>query len=189
MGRPKKEDLTKVENVQAENVQVENVQNENVQVKEEKKVQEEKQVIEGSNIVKGEVVKSSYTKEYSNKGTVVVCLNYPTPIIFRVSRGDAPEHDVKFMGNGSDLMGKSQGILSVGGYGMTPNVDIKDWQWIKENYPDLGLIKSGLLFATEARTARDEAVERTNLRNGYEPRDPNDIDGQGKLAIKTYDGV
>lgn len=173
MGRTKKEDLTKVDNVQVEEVKA--VQTE----------QEEKQVIEGSNIVTGEVIRSDYAKEYSDKGTVVVCLNYPTPLVIRVKRKDVPEHDVKFMGNGSDLMGKSQGILSVGGYGMTPNVDKKDWEWIKQNYPDLGLIKSGLLFATEARTARDEAVERTNLRNGYEPRDPNNIDGTGGLAIKT----
>lgn len=104
----------------------------------------------------------------SNK--LVVCLNYPTNLKFIVKPGTLQEHTVEFYGNANYLVGKEMGILPIGAYGLTPNVDREDWEWIKKNHKDNGLIKNGLLFAETSQKARDAAAERKDLRHGYEPK-------------------
>lgn len=117
----------------------------------------------------GESVNPNNTATTCLSNKLVVCLNYPNNVKFIVKPGTLEEHTVEFYGNANYLVGKEMGILPIGAYGLTPNVDRDDWEWIKTNHKDNGLIKNGLLFAETSSKARDAAAERKDLRHGYEP--------------------
>lgn len=134
----------------------------------------------------GEVlnVEGVSTEEIKDSGndTVVILSNFPRDIkyVWRDDNGNLRE--IVFKGNAGYLRGKESGILPVGGYGITTNVPAKAWEWLKSHRPKDPLIKNGLIFASTAKNARTEAKERTDLRHGFEPVDPN------KGMSKQYNG-
>ena len=89
-------------------------------------------------------------------------------------KGKIRGKDVRILikGNATNLRGKASGILPIGAYGITANVPAEAWEQIKNNYRDDARIKNGLIFARTPSKARKEAKERKDLRNGFEPIDP-----------------
>lgn len=107
--------------------------------------------------------------------TVIVAYNGVHAQLFEVPDGNTTKQ-VIINGNNADLIGKSKGELYAGGFGLT-EVDKEAWDWIKEAYKEWGPIKNGLMFASTADKVSDEAKERADLRNGYEPLDKSLIKG------------
>ncbi len=100
---------------------------------------------------------------------VMVCLNRPTGIRFRLRDG----RSVTVAGNAADLRGLDMGVLPLGGYGMT-SVRREDWEEILAVYgPTMEIFGRGLIFAAgDAASAADEAEDRKELRGGLEPVNP-----------------
>lgn len=105
--------------------------------------------------------------------TVFVAMNYPHNVKFTVPDRDGMMCEVELVGNAAELRGKKMGILPVGAYGIT-EIGADAWTYIKTKYAGLPLIRNGLIFATERseRYAEAAAAERKDIRNGYEPVDP-----------------
>ena len=100
------------------------------------------------------------------EGFVMVCLNRPTGIKFRLR----DERTVTINGNAADLKGQDMGVLPVGAYGMTL-VSNADWEEIKATYgASLPIFARGLIFAgNDTASAVAEARDKAGLRNGFEP--------------------
>ena len=101
--------------------------------------------------------------------TVVVALN-------RVQGIDYPMPDgrvVSIAGNAEGLRGQEMGVLPVGAYGLT-EVREDDWLYIEKMWGETPLFKNGLIFASTKgeKDAKAEARNREDLRNGFEPVDP-----------------
>lgn len=104
----------------------------------------------------------------SGGGLVAVAFNDPIGINFTMPGG----RSVHINGNAAHLRGQEMGILPVGAYGITM-VNADDWEYIKKRYGGMTIFKSGLIFARDKKAdAAAKARERAELRNGYEPIDP-----------------
>ena len=121
----------------------------------------------------GDVIDTSEAVEEVKNDTVVVCSNFPRDIIYVVLDNSGKEVRIRIKGNSANLRGKAAGILPIGAYGITANVPAGAWEQIKQRYCDDVRIKQGLIFASTPNKARKEAKERKDLRNGFEPIDPN----------------
>lgn len=108
--------------------------------------------------------------------TVVVAYNGVQAQKFEVPDSNGILRAVIINGNNTDLIGKRQGELYPGGYGLTV-VDADAWSWIKTTYAEWPPIKNGLMFASTAENVKDEATEKKDLKNGFEPLKPNEIRG------------
>lgn len=110
-------------------------------------------------------------------GTVVVALNQPQGIIFRLFRGEGDTRSeykrVKINGNAEGLIGSLDAAkLPRGGYGLT-TIDAQDWNEIKKQYGMLPLFTNGLIFAASSvNNAQAQAKEQSEVKSGYEPIDP-----------------
>ena len=101
--------------------------------------------------------------------TVVVALN-------RVQGIDYPMPDgrvVSIAGNAVGLRGQEMGVLPLGAYGLT-EIREDDWLYIEKMWGQTPLFKNGLIFASTKgeKDAKAEAKNREDLRNGFEPVDP-----------------
>lgn len=123
-------------------------------------------------LVDGDVIDTSEPLEEIKNDTVMVCSNFPRDIIFVVKDNAGKDVRIRIKGNATNLRGKPSGILPIGAYGITANVPAEAWEQIKNNYRDDARIKQGLIFASTPSKARKEAKERKDLRNGFEPIDP-----------------
>ena len=110
--------------------------------------------------------KKTNTKAAAAASTVTVALNYPTGINFEIGT-----RRIRIAGNGERLKGKEQGVIVPGGYGLT-TISASDWEAIKAKYGKMRIFSKGLIFASSSKAdAEDEAEEKSELRNGYEPVD------------------
>lgn len=112
----------------------------------------------------------------TKSNTVVVAYNGVQAQKFEVPTNNGTYKTVIINGNNVDLVGKKQGELYPGGYGLTV-VDADAWEWISNNYKNWAPIKNGLMFASTSESVAREAEERKDLRNGFEPLKPDEIRG------------
>ena len=141
-------------------------------VKRTRKKKEEKVVVETEMLKNGDVIDTEEPIEEIKNDTVTVCANIPRDCIFEAIDNRGKVQKIRIYGNAGKLRGKEAGVLPVGAFGVTWNVPAKAWEQIKRNFADDPRFKNGLIFATTAGKARKEAVERKELRNGFEPIDP-----------------
>lgn len=120
----------------------------------------------------GDVIDTTEVEEPIKNDTVTVCANLPRDTVFEVVDRSGNVQEILIKGNAGKLRGKVAGILPVGAFGITLNVPAEAWKQIQQNFKDDNRFKSGLIFSTTASKARKEAAERKDLRNGYEPIDP-----------------
>lgn len=120
----------------------------------------------------GDVINTEEVVEPVKNDTVTVCANIPRDCIFEVLNNKGKIEKIRIHGNSNNLRGKEAGVLPVGAYGITANVPVEAWEQIKRNFVDDPRFTKGLIFATTAGKARKEAIERKDLRNGFEPIDP-----------------
>ena len=132
----------------------------------------EEVVVETEMLNNGDVINTEEVVEPVKNDTVTVCANIPRDCIFEVLNNKGKVEKIRIHGNSNNLRGKEAGVLPVGAYGITVNVPVEAWEQIKRNFADDPRFKNGLIFATTAGKARKEAVERKDLRNGFEPIDP-----------------
>ena len=141
-------------------------------VKRTRKKKEEKVVVETEMLKNGDVIDTEEPIEEIKNDTVTVCANIPRDCIFEAIDNRGKVQKIRIYGNAGKLRGKEAGVLPVGAFGVTWNVPAKAWEQIKRNFADDPRFKNGLIFATTAGKARKEAIERKDLRNGFEPIDP-----------------
>lgn len=132
----------------------------------------EEVVVETEMLNNGDVIDTEEPIEEIKNDTVTVCANIPRDCIFEAVDNRGKVQKIRIYGNAGKLRGKEAGVLPVGAFGVTWNVPVKAWEQIKRNFADDPRFKNGLIFATTAGKARKEAVERKDLRNGFEPIDP-----------------
>lgn len=132
----------------------------------------EEVVVETEMLNNGDVIDTEEPIEEIKNDTVTVCANIPRDCIFEAVDNRGKVQKIRIYGNAGKLRGKEAGVLPVGAFGVTWNVPAKAWEQIKRNFADDPRFKNGLIFATTANKARKEAVERKDLRNGFEPIDP-----------------
>ena len=137
-----------------------------------KRTRKKKEEINEEVLKTGDVINTEEVVEPVKNDTVTVCANIPRDCIFEVLNNKGKIEKIRIHGNSNNLRGKEAGVLPVGAYGITVNVPIEAWEQIKRNFADDPRFKNGLIFATTAGKARKEAVERKDLRNGFEPIDP-----------------
>ena len=103
----------------------------------------------------------------SANDTVVVCLNRPLGVIFKLKSGK----EVVIEGHNAHLRGYDViGNLNTGG-GFSLNIIPRaDWEEIYATYHDTALFKHGRIFASDSREdALAEAKEKADTRHGLEP--------------------
>lgn len=109
-------------------------------------------------------------------GKVAVYYNHPRSIIFEVTDNKGYEHKVLIHGNAVHLRGEEMGKLPLpGAFGRTPNIDGEIWEAVEAKYGRMPAFVNGLIFAVpmgEGKEAKAIIKERKELRNGYEPIDP-----------------
>ena len=132
----------------------------------------EEVVVETEMLKNGDVIDTEEPIEEIKNDTVTVCANIPRDCIFEAIDNRGKVQKIRIYDNAGRLRGKEAGVLPVGAFGVTWNVPAKAWEQIKRNFADDPRFKNGLIFATTAGKARKEAVERKDLRNGFEPIDP-----------------
>ena len=137
-----------------------------------KRTRKKKEEINEEVLKTGDVINTEEVVEPVKNDTVTVCANIPRDCIFEVLNNKGKIEKIRIHGNSNNLRGKEAGVLPVGAYGITVNVPAKAWEQIKRTFADDPRFKNGLIFATTAGKARKEAVERKDLRNGFEPIDP-----------------
>ena len=137
-----------------------------------KRTRKKKEEINEEVLKTGDVINTEEVVEPVKNDTVTVCANIPRDCIFEVLNNKGKIEKIRIHGNSNNLRGKEAGVLPVGAYGITVNVPVEAWEQIKRNFADDPRFKNGLIFATTAGKARKEAVERKDLRNGFEPIDP-----------------
>ena len=142
-------------------------------VKRTRKKKEE--VVETEMLKNGDVIDTEEPIEEIKNDTVTVCANIPRDCIFEAIDNRGKVQKIRIYGNAGKLRGKEAGVLPVGAFGVTWNVPAKAWEQIKRNFADDPRFKNGLIFATTAGKARKEAVERKDLRKGFEPIDPKKV--------------
>ncbi len=102
---------------------------------------------------------------------IMVCLNYPLDLTFRLKDNSGHVRTVTLKGNANELRGKAMGVLPTkGAYGLT-SIKRTDWEQIKKEHGDMLAFKNHLLFANEANKVDDEVKEASNVVNGFEPVD------------------
>lgn len=144
-------------------------------IAEENKVDE---INEAADVQNGDVVGGTAEEVVADpisteSDTVTICSNYPRDIKFNVPDNHNRMRPIVIRGNSGNIRGKESGIIPIGAYGITTGVPREAWEYIQKNYKDAPYIIKGLMFATTANKARAAAKERTALRHGYEPIDPN----------------
>lgn len=99
--------------------------------------------------------------------TVVVCLNRPLGIIYKLKSGK----EVVIEGHNAHLRGYDViGNLNTGGGFSLNIIPREDWEEIYETYKDTALFKKGRIFASSSReNALAEAKEKADTRHGLEP--------------------
>jgi hypothetical protein len=103
---------------------------------------------------------------------VIIAFNSPQGVVFRLFRNGAEYRRVEIHGNADALRGARKGVVPVGKFGYT-EIDAEDWAEIKRQYGDMAVFKNGLIFSQgSVRSAEDEAKDRAETRNGFEPADP-----------------
>ena len=135
----------------------------------------EEVVVETEMLKNGDVIDTEEPIEEIKNDTVTVCANIPRDCIFEAIDNRGKVQKIRIYGNAGRLRGKEAGVLPVGAYGITVNVPAEAWEQIKRNFADDPRFKNGLIFSTAAGKARKEAVERKDLRNGFEPIDPKKV--------------
>lgn len=119
---------------------------------------------------------SEGVKETGGGNTVVVALNQPQAIVFRLFKGEgdtAHEYKrVRIEGNAAHLIGAGNASeLPRGGYGFT-TIPADDWEEIKRQYGTMHIFKNGLIFAASGiQNANAQAKEHAEIKSGYEPID------------------
>lgn len=131
--------------------------------------------VEEETLQTGDVIDANEKLEPEKNDTVTVASNMPRDCIFEVVDNRGRKQEVLIKGNAGHLRGKAAGILSEGAYGITTNVPVEAWEQIKRNFAEDNRFKQGLIFASTAGKVRKEAIERKDLRNGFEPIDPKQV--------------
>lgn len=112
--------------------------------------------------------KAEEAKSNPDSQNVLVALCHPSGVTFLVGNN---KKRVTLNGNAENLRGLSQGILPIGGFGLT-EILASDWEAIKTTYGKMPLFKNGLIFAAkDADSLKAEAKEKAELRHGREPLD------------------
>ena len=137
-----------------------------------KRTRKRKEEINEEVLNTGDVINTEEVVEPVKNDTVTVCANIPRDCIFEVLNNKGKIEKIRIHGNSNNLRGKEAGVLPVGAYGITANVPVEAWEQIKRNFVDDPRFTKGLIFATTAGKARKAAIERKDLRNGFEPIDP-----------------
>lgn len=122
--------------------------------------------------------------------TVTVACNLPNGLILRVF--NMAERSEPVMGGGTKIaqyavqagepvtvhgaavpFGAPPRVTTAGGYALTPNVDAEFWaKWLEQN-KDHDAVKNGLIFALPRQdSAAKEAENRSKVKSGLEPLDP-----------------
>lgn len=115
--------------------------------------------------------------------TVTVALCDPQGITFLLDEG---RRRVTLNGNAVNLRGKEQGILPVGGFGLT-TLKRSDWEDVHSAYFGMveAFIKKGLLIVSEKKdNVLAECDEKAEVRHGLEP-----IAVEGKDKATKTDAV
>ena len=100
--------------------------------------------------------------------TVVVALNRAQGLDFPMPDGRI----VSIAGSNAGLRGQMTGVLPIGEFGLTEIAE-QDWLYIQKTWGEWKLFKNGLIFAQSKQAdAKAEAKEKAELRNGFEPIDP-----------------
>lgn len=100
--------------------------------------------------------------------TVVVALNRAQGLDFPMPDGRV----VSIAGSNAGLRGQMTGVLPIGEFGLTEIAE-QDWLYIAKTWGEWKLFKNGLIFAQSKQAdAKAEAKEKAELRNGFEPIDP-----------------
>ena len=100
--------------------------------------------------------------------TVVVALNRAQGLDFPMPDGRI----VSIAGSNAGLRGQMTGVLPIGEFGLTEIAE-QDWLYIAKTWGEWRLFKNGLIFAQSKQAdAQAEAKEKAELRNGFEPIDP-----------------
>lgn len=137
---------------------------------EEKIVTKAMDIDEVEAIEKEELEEAAAVESVSD--TIMVALNYPHPVCFKLPNGDGSEREVIIKGNAEHLRGADMGILPEGGrFGLTM-IKREDWEYISTHWAQFPLIKKGLLFANSAKNIKSAVAERSDTRHGLEPIDP-----------------
>lgn len=101
-------------------------------------------------------------------GPVFVCSHLARGVRFDMPDG----RKVTITGVNDVLRGKEHGKLIVGG-GVYTKMAADDWEYISKKYADLTMVKKGMIYVERnARNARAAIKERSELRNGFEPINP-----------------
>ena len=103
----------------------------------------------------------------SGSDTVIVCLNRPLGVIFKLKSGK----EVVIEGHNAHLRGYDVvGNLNTGGGFSLNKISRADWEEIYATYHDTALFKHGRIFAANSRDdALAEAKEKADTRHGLEP--------------------
>lgn len=72
---------------------------------------------------------------------------------------------------------------AVAGHGMT-DVPTDVWDAIVMAYGERKFIKNGYVFALDADSARDKAIERKDVNAGFNPIDPRNPQGVGGIGVE-----
>lgn len=79
---------------------------------------------------------------------------------------------VLITGTSSYLRGKEMGVIPVGTAAFT-KVDREDWEYITKHWVKFEPLVNGLIYASkDEESAKAEATEKAELRDGFEPVDP-----------------
>lgn len=114
-------------------------------------------------------------KNDSNSKEVLIAVNHPQGVKFKVVDNSGDVSFVELQGNAHNLKGEADARpLPVGGYGLT-SINRDAWEYIKKNYQHLPLLKNKLIFeaGSNSEYAKKAIKERKGERNGLEPIAPN----------------
>lgn len=97
-----------------------------------------------------------------------------------------PEHkiDIKLHGSASPY--------ALGGHGMTQGVNAAQWAVVEEVFKEARWLTSEAVFSmNKPQDASDKAVERKDVRVGFEPINPNDPNNglPGNMRIQAEGGA
>lgn len=72
--------------------------------------------------------------------------------------------------------------FNIGGIGITQNVPVEQWEAIQKEHAHARWLQNGFVFANgDGDELMEEAEDKAELRNGFEPIDPNKPDGRGLI--------
>lgn len=130
------------------------------------------EVAEASESEAPETTEAPAVQVTKTSSTVLVASKFQNALEFVIDDNSGREVTVTINGNAENLRGKVKGILPFGAkaVGFT-RVDADAWQKILTKYQKNRLLASGVVFAVSSEDEA-EAYERSNIKTGLEPVDP-----------------